>query len=648
MLRLSIYTHVTFFILLHSYGFHSQILKLYNEAGKGDVSNSLNFIDFFNSPIPLYLAQYFIVASMLVVIFISSQANFSLICSRLIKSHINNTKVAIVLWAIISNLALFIANAAWFKHSIHLTSWFYTWPAIHLNTYLCIIILVIPASILVFKTFRHKTTKVFTGISLIILIAFEAISYKDSNIQNSGTFDKPHVIFIGIDSLRDDLLKSHMPFLSSQLKNSVVFENTFTPLGRTFPAWNSILTGLYPVNHGARINLVNPKHLVSSSQYLGDILAKKGYKTIFATDETRFSNMGKHHGFDSVISPRMGASDFIIAAIADFPLSNLLSLLPISSWILPEIYANRAAAVTYRAEAFSEMLEREVPSANQPMFLSVHFCLAHWPYFFASNQFQPEPSYPQPYYPANLKAVDLQIERLIDDLDRKGYLKNSKIVFLSDHGEAWTQESASFVNEDQNSTDIKEYNAKVYGHGSSLLNGNNRVLMAFKGFDSGALIKNKSKMSSLADIKPTVLDELKISVVELNDGISRLIPSIKQQILMPIETGTVLTVTDQNELDIEALISKHLNRYQLNSNGLVSVKESKLKESLKLKEIGIHGGDYVLSKQNSQFFRLFNLHELTYKSFSTLNDLRDHQSLWAENWCKWYGKEDESCHNNKN
>lgn len=640
-MRFSIFIHSLIFFALHGFGFFVQIQRIIDKKVKGSMGLGLDLETFFSSLLPIYLFQYIFISILCLVLFIQSQSYFAFYFSEKIKPCIKNEKVRLVLWATISNSALIIANAAWFKHSLHLSDSFYLWPEKHLNTYLCILIIIIPLIYYLAKNLHLKTVKTVLITTPILYISFILSGYNHAPEQIEKS-DKPNIIFIGIDSLRNDLLISHMPFLSSQLKTSTMLQNAITPLGRTYPAWNTILTGQYPITHGARINLIGNDQIAKPEQFIGNVLKKEGYKRIFAIDETRFANLGQHHGFDHVISPRMGASDFIISSFSDFPLTNLLSLLPISAWLLPEVYANRGAATTYRAEAFSQLLNKELPPADQPTFLAVHYCLAHWPYFF-SSKYSPEWNYPEPYYPANLKAIDDQLKTLFKELNEKGYLENSKIIFLSDHGEAWANESPKFQNTNPQDKLNAIHAPKVYGHGSTLVSNNNRVLIAFKGFEKGDIAKNAHKMTSLADIAPTLYNELGIESGLNFDGSNLSSSRLPVSRSFPVETGTILTVTEDNKFDVDEIVSSMLDRYQVNESSLVSIKNQKINDTLQAKNKGIFSGNLILSQFNYSQFRLFDIESSTFEHFNDLQELTTKKAQWSKLWCQWYKEEDRRC-----
>ena len=69
---------------------------------------------------------------------------------------------------------------------------------------------------------------------------------------------KPNVVLLVIDTLRSDHLpfygysKNTAPYLSKLAKRSAIFENSYSTSSWTAPATASILTSLYPVQHGIR------------------------------------------------------------------------------------------------------------------------------------------------------------------------------------------------------------------------------------------------------------------------------------------------------------------------------------------------------------------------------------------------------------
>src|SRR5262249_27009882 len=107
--------------------------------------------------------------------------------------------------------------------------------------------------------------------------------------------------------------------------------------------------------------------------------------TVFATDETRFSNIDQRYGFDQVITPPIGLNDFLLGTFNDFPLSNLLINTWLGKYLFPHSYANRPVYFTYDPDSFLNLVKPVLGEArNKLLFLAIHFCLPHHPYLWAS------------------------------------------------------------------------------------------------------------------------------------------------------------------------------------------------------------------------------------------------------------------------
>ena len=81
-------------------------------------------------------------------------------------------------------------------------------------------------------------------------------------------------------------------------------------------------TKLY--DNGAVFNLIDNGYRNTEMTTLATRLKNAGYETVYATDEKRFSNIDESFGFDSILGPPMGAADFLLGTINDFPFSNLI------------------------------------------------------------------------------------------------------------------------------------------------------------------------------------------------------------------------------------------------------------------------------------------------------------------------------------
>lgn len=343
---------------------------------------------------------------------------------------------------------------------------------------------------------------------------------------------RPHIVILGIDSMRNDLSEatdgpSLTPRIDAFLAESTRFGDTLSPLARTYPAWVSILTGRHPVSTRARFNLM-PRDMVDEGGTLADALDAAGYRSIYATDEVRFANFDRTYGFDQLITPPIGASDFVVPMVGDMPLVNVVSNTRLGAWLFPNIHANRAAAVTYQPRRFVERLDRELDISG-PSFIAIHLTLAHWPHSWAGR---PRPSNVQEYRPAYraaLQEVDRQFESVLRLLTRKGVLDNAIVVVLSDHGEALGFPSDSILRKTGTSTEIWD---SLWGHGTSVLSPHQYgVVFAMRAVGAAHLpgppgIRNWPV--SLEDVRPT-LQELATGAAPHDvDGVS-LVPYLSNR-----------------------------------------------------------------------------------------------------------------------
>ncbi len=423
--------------------------------------------------------------------------------------------------------------------------------------------------------------------------------------------DRPNVVLIGIDSLRPDHLGMNgfpiplMPAIDEFLAGAMVFDDTITPLARTFPAWMSILTGSEPVAHGARFNLVPDTSTVQvREQNLARWLGDAGYTRIFATDERRFSNIDERFGFDTVVAPPMGAADFLIGGLNDLPLSNLLSNTAIGRRVFPYNHGNRAAAATYRPDSFVAMLDDGLEfDADRPVFVATHLCLAHWPFTWASTGGMDTDELPEPFsdtrpeYLETLRAVDRQFEALLDILDRRGVLDNAIVVVLSDHGESFSMTKDRL--EPGAGSALVGPVTEAVGHGTSVTAlSQHQVLLALRRFGGdGSLEAGRVPGPvSLVDIAPTVLDLLGLAPPAADlDGRSLVAGPVPTDRVLTVESGFSIPAMMQLIPDPQETIRQSAQFYTVDRNGRLTIDERFLDDLTRNKERAVVSGDWMLS-----------------------------------------------------
>jgi arylsulfatase A-like enzyme len=333
--------------------------------------------------------------------------------------------------------------------------------------------------------------------------------------------DKPHVIIIGIDSLRFDETRpggpAFAPNVARFLSQSVSFEDAITPLARTFPSWVSILTGRHPHTTGAYINLL-PRRMITTGETLGDLFRRAGYRTVYGIDEVRFSNIDESYGFDQIVTPPMGASDFLIGWFGDTPLSNLVVNTRLGALLFRYVHANRGAAKTYEPEEFIERVAREL-RFDRPTFLTLHLTLAHWPFSWRDS---PGELGVKGEHATAVKRVDEQFANLLATLERSGALANALVIVLSDHGEAVGLETDTLLRK-EHGLDLFERHKTPHGHGTDVLSPSQyHVVLGMRCFGKCPIELRPGRVIdapvSLEDLAPTLSDLFALPARDPVDG----------------------------------------------------------------------------------------------------------------------------------
>jgi len=378
----------------------------------------------------------------------------------------------------------------------------------------------------------------------------------------------PNVIFIVLDSLNPrhtgyfGYPLPTTPHLDEFMRENVVFENCYTPIARSFPAWYSILTGQYPVTNGVRLNLMKRKYIKSAEQCLGNVLKKEGYWTVHFADEVRFSNITPAEGFDRLRHPPMGIRDFLFGGFHDFSLTNVFFNNPLGYRVFPFLDVNRAVAHLYDGRYFINDLTSSLDRLRKKkrFFLAAHLCTAHWPYAHASpRSFEQQPGADplMKSYDSALVTVDEQLSRILKALRARGLYENSIIVVLSDHGES------------------------AEGHGTDLSDSEqNRVLLAWKP-TGPPRHRDVTRLVRTIDIAPTVLDLLGEDPERLPyDGVSlrRWITGTEESGTQ--DTGSVIMETEFSldmpggiGLALQSMIEQGIKFYEFDRSGLITVRD---------------------------------------------------------------------------
>ena len=169
-------------------------------------------------------------------------------------------------------------------------------------------LVLIPMALLVFHGIRlhaspgrRRATEIAPlFIALLGCAALMAPSFSDGS-RSSGS----DIFLFSVDTLRADHLGCYgyglptSPTLDRFCEEAVVFERAIAPAPSTMPSYASIMTGLWPKNHGVYSNYLK---VAPSFRTLAERLRDRGYLTAALLDGSfpgTFSNLGQ--GFEFVV-----------------------------------------------------------------------------------------------------------------------------------------------------------------------------------------------------------------------------------------------------------------------------------------------------------------------------------------------------------
>lgn len=441
------------------------------------------------------------------------------------------------------------------------------------------------------------------------------VNWVTSGPQHALAADKPNIILIGVDALRPDQLaymhaydkgyKSPMPFLDQQLAQSVVFTQAYTTVARTYPSWMAMLTGQDPLHSGVRFNLQDDygwwhDKTLTLPQYL----KQQDYQTLWAIDETSFANVDHRQGFDKLVQPEPGAAFFLVnAMLADVPLVSVLSNSRYGHVLFPLTSSNRGLGFAYYPSTFSERLRRAVKQTdrNKPLFMAVHFEMAHYPSIWADDD---APPYVVDiynrwdvgirFYRYDLSRANQQVEELMQDLRQNGRLDNAIVVFLSDHGNGFF---TGGMGKDRFGKPVYVGDEST-GHGTDITNlSQQHTLLAIRGFGQYALPPGyRDNVVSLMDITPTLLWTLGIPSKEPMQGVPLdvLGTAPKHRRTVYFESGFYLEGLGSGKLNLARYLPDSVRSYRINTSGRLVLRKEKLSHWYGLKNRAAFDGRYML------------------------------------------------------
>jgi arylsulfatase A-like enzyme len=306
----------------------------------------------------------------------------------------------------------------------------------------------------------------------------------------------PNIIIYLVDTLRRDHLgiygysRDPAPRLTAFADDAVRFERAFSPSSWTRPAVASLLSGIYPAEHGARTRL---DKIAPGVELIGEYLRDAGYRSAaFVSNVNVLPIWGFDRGFDVFVD------------------------------VDSEHKNSHSDAVN---DAVFEHLDA---GASAPFLLYIHTRDPHQPY-------EPPPPFDQlwpetapadatnrpdtkkpPWVTKNIQRYDGEVSynddqfgKLMDRLKNDGLYRNSLIVFTADHGEEFFEHG-------------------VWGHGQSLFGEVVRIPLLIKlpgNRHGGSVVDARA---TLVDLLPTLLSAAGVAAPETLAGID-LLPAMESR-----------------------------------------------------------------------------------------------------------------------
>ncbi|HXU45777.1 MAG TPA: sulfatase, partial [Thermoanaerobaculia bacterium] len=246
----------------------------------------------------------------------------------------------------------------------------------------------------------HSSEKLVSIGWALALAALVACSRDEAPGNAKAPADRPSILLVTLDTTRADAVgdASHRvetPNLDALAARGLRFDQAYTVAPQTLTAHTSMLTGLYPSEHGVR---ENGRYLAADRPLLPELLAAAGYRTAaFVSGFPLTRAFGLARGF----------------AVYDDDLG-------------PRGIERPAPATTDRALAYLKT------SGEGPLFLWVHYYDAHDPYE------PPEPfrsRYRADPYLGEIAAVDQQLGRLLAGFRARVGRGPWQAIVVGDHGE---------------------------------------------------------------------------------------------------------------------------------------------------------------------------------------------------------------------
>lgn len=257
--------------------------------------------------------------------------------------------------------------------------------------------------------------------------------------------ERPDVLLITVDTLRADRLSCYgypgqrTPWIDRLAAEGALFENAVSDTPWTTPSMASVLTGVYPTQHGFRST--NAHRLAAENETLAEILAGRGYATAavigsFPLDSIFQLDQGFASYDDAFTTPI-----WILPDHEPRPLASEFRATPEARalFTLEKALADSRRSDAEVTDAAAARLAELAAAPEVPFFLWVHYFGPHAKPDWRSSPAERDREHLARYDP-DLRSLDSEIGRLLDALEESGRAPRTLVVFHADHGESLGEE----------------------------------------------------------------------------------------------------------------------------------------------------------------------------------------------------------------
>ena len=254
---------------------------------------------------------------------------------------------------------------------------------------------------------------------------------------------KPDVLLIAVDTLRADALGAYgrtpsvSPNIDALASESQLWLDAFATANNTNPSLASLMTGLYPKDHGL-FNLHT--RLPASHHTLAEQFRAEGYQTVGVVSAAHIKNSGLDQGFDHFVRSN---GQFYAETVVDTAIDWLQRerAEPAFIWLhFFDPHVPHTPPAPY-ARGFAPV----GPSGMEPV--------SDWAPYREPGVLEFDPRGPKDspghrrLYPGEVAYLDRQLGRLLDFLRSRGALDHTLVALVADHGETLGERQSWFRHE---------------------------------------------------------------------------------------------------------------------------------------------------------------------------------------------------------